>query len=312
MRPAISIILFTTLIGTAQGLFVALYGIDLGARLGWVDRLPASLSVLAYTLCASFLAAGLVASFFHLGHPLRGWRAIVMWRSSWLSREVIVLPLFAVGVVAHAWTCAYFPGASGWTGLVVLVLCATLFVCTGMIYACLKFLQEWNTPLTVLNFVLLGMASGFTLAAAFAALAWQRLAAPLGAGALGLTLAAWMVRAAILARNASLKPKSTLNSATGLTQRHVVQKSQGMTGSSFANQEFFHGRSAGFLRWVKCLFLACTFVIPLLLIAAGLAAGQHGWLIPAFVTQYLGLLAERWFFFAQARHPQNLYYQTVS
>ena len=24
------------------------------------------------------------------------------------------------------------------------------------------------------------------------------------------------------------------------------------------------------------------------------------------------LLAERWFFFAQARHPQNIYYQAVS
>jgi hypothetical protein len=30
------------------------------------------------------------------------------------------------------------------------------------------------------------------------------------------------------------------------------------------------------------------------------------------VLQYLGLLAERWFFLAQARHPQNLYYQTIS
>jgi DMSO reductase anchor subunit len=26
----------------------------------------------------------------------------------------------------------------------------------------------------------------------------------------------------------------------------------------------------------------------------------------------LGLLAERWFFFAQANHPQNLYYQNIS
>jgi hypothetical protein len=24
------------------------------------------------------------------------------------------------------------------------------------------------------------------------------------------------------------------------------------------------------------------------------------------------LLAERWFFLAQARHPQNVYYQTIS
>ena len=31
----------------------------------------------------------------------------------------------------------------------------------------------------------------------------------------------------------------------------------------------------------------------------------------AFALQYAGLLAERWFFFAQANHPQNLYYQAV-
>ena len=35
-------------------------------------------------------------------------------------------------------------------------------------------------------------------------------------------------------------------------------------------------------------------------------------LVMAFLLQYLGLLAERWFFFAQANHPQNLYYQTIS
>ena len=27
--------------------------------------------------------------------------------------------------------------------------------------------------------------------------------------------------------------------------------------------------------------------------------------------QQAGLLAERWYFFAEAKHPQNLYYQTV-
>jgi DMSO reductase anchor subunit len=35
-------------------------------------------------------------------------------------------------------------------------------------------------------------------------------------------------------------------------------------------------------------------------------------LILAFVVQYIGLLAERWFFFAQANHPQNLYYQSIA
>ncbi len=35
-------------------------------------------------------------------------------------------------------------------------------------------------------------------------------------------------------------------------------------------------------------------------------------LAAAFAVQYTGLVAERWFFFAQANHPQNLYYQAVS
>ena len=47
--------------------------------------------------------------------------------------------------------------------------CIALYVCTAMIYACLKFLQEWHSPLTVANFILLGSASGLTLAAALAA-----------------------------------------------------------------------------------------------------------------------------------------------
>ena len=53
-------------------------------------------------------------------------------------------------------------------GVVGTVLAFALFVCTAMIYACLPFLREWASPLTVVNYTLLGGASGFTLAAAFA------------------------------------------------------------------------------------------------------------------------------------------------
>jgi len=34
--------------------------------------------------------------------------------------------------------------------------------------------------------------------------------------------------------------------------------------------------------------------------------------VVAFIIQYLGLLAERWYFFAEAKHPQNLYYQCIA
>ena len=48
------------------------------------------------------------------------------------------------------------------------------------------------------------------------------------------------------------------------------------------------------------------------LAAAGRSEASAGLLLGAFAVQYVGLLAERWFFFAQAKHPQNLYYQAVS
>ena len=76
MNPAWSIILFTTMAGSAQGLVVALAvaclaGADLGRA--FVGGLLAAATVL--------LVAALVASFFHLGHRMRAWRAALMWRT---------------------------------------------------------------------------------------------------------------------------------------------------------------------------------------------------------------------------------------
>ena len=48
-----------------------------------------------------------------------------------------------------------------------------------------------------------------------------------------------------------------------------------------------------------------------LLAWALLSGSALAWLL-ALASQAAGLLAERWFFFAQARHPQNIYYQAVS
>jgi DMSO reductase anchor subunit len=52
--------------------------------------------------------------------------------------------------------------------------------------------------------------------------------------------------------------------------------------------------------------------VPLALLAAGLGGGVFPALLAAaFLVQYAGLPAERWFFFAQANHPQSLYYQRI-
>jgi sulfite dehydrogenase (quinone) subunit SoeC len=313
MHPAFSVIFLTTLIGVGQGLFLALYLAEAATLFG---LLPAQEGRWFYAvgsaLALGFLAAGLLASFFHLGHPERAWRSAAMWRTSWLSREVIVLPAFMAAVCAYGLAHHLGLGGTLLLGALGVLLCFALFVCTGMIYACLKFLQEWATPLTVVNYILLGCASGLTFAAAFAAITGSGLASVYGQWAVGLTLAALCTRAASLLRNRRLKSKSSLQTAIGIKHPRIAQKAQGFMGGSFNTREFFHGRSPQALRAVKWVFLLLTFVLPACLLLAGMALHAPLLLPAAFATQYLGLIAERWYFFAQANHPQNLYYQSIS
>jgi DMSO reductase anchor subunit len=126
------------------------------------------------------------------------------------------------------------------------------------------------------------------------------------------TLLGLVTRGASLVRNRRLKYKSSLQTAIGVRHMRIEQKAQGAMGGSFNTREFFHGRSRAAMKIIKYAFLLLVFVLPVLLLGA--AYGLHSTLLPviAFVVQYLGLLAERFYFFADARHPQNLYYQYIS
>lgn len=312
MKPAFSVVFLTTLSGAAQGLLIALVGVELLARIGVFAGPSQTFFVIGAAVAVALGGLGLIASFFHLGHPERAWRAIAMWRTSWLSRECLCLPAF-LGCAA-LYGLAHWLGAT-WSlaiGLIGVLAAAALFVCTAMIYACLRFLQEWATPLTLVNFVLLGCASGFTLASAGAAWLAPSLAAGLAACACTLTLAGCVARVASLQRNARLRPKSTVQCATGIKGPNVVQKSRGFTAGAFNLREFFHGQTVQAIRRIKWTFLIGAFGVPFVLMLAGIGAQSATLFCVAFVTQYLGLVAERWFFFAEARHPQNIYYARAS
>ena len=325
MHPAFSVIFFTTLAGAGQGMFLALYT---GQLYSVFKLLPTENAVGFYALgsliALVLLVGGLISSFFHLGRPERAWRSAAMWRTSWLSREVIILPAFigsvAVWGLIHymGWNPVLFTFSSGieidlslLVGAVATLLCFTLFLCTGMIYACIKQLQEWATPLTVINYILLGGASGFMLATAFAAAQGSGMTWFFGGWAVILTLLAFVSRSASLFRNARIKHKSSVQTAIGIRHAHIEQKAQGAMAGSFNTREYFHGASKRKYKNIKWAFLALVFPVPLILVSIGLGAQLIGLLVAAFVVQYIGLLMERWFFFAQANHPQNLYYQTV-
>jgi DMSO reductase anchor subunit len=327
MHPAFSVIFLTTLIGVGQGLFLALYS---GQIYSMMKLLPAqdsqSFYALGSLLALGFLVVGLFASFFHLGRPMRAWRSSSQWRTSWLSREVIILPTTML-LIAFYGVIHYF----GWTqplfilvktqpidlsliiGTLATLSTFILFICTSMIYASLRFLQEWYNPLTIINYILLGTASGFTLAAVFSAIVGADVVGFYVLWAIILTIAAFITRAFSLLRNRRITPKSNLQTAIGMRHTIIAQKAQGAMGGSFNTREFFHHESSTQLKTIKNTFLLLVFPIPILLLLAAASGMAPLYLaIAAFVIQYLGLIAERWYFFTEGRHPQNLYYQSVA
>jgi DMSO reductase anchor subunit len=241
VNPACSVVFFTTLAGVAQGLVVALATAALaGLAVG------AGFTAAMLALAAALLVASLGCSFLHLGRPERAWRAATMWRTSWLSREVIVLPAFiaivglwCAAVQTHAvpgWTRFAFPG-------VALALAALLWLCTAMIYACLRFIEEWAHPLTLAGFVLIGLSSGFLLATAAAHVAGEgALARWSGPAALVATILAGGVRLLALRRNA--RPASLDAAvAAGVRVSAAGATSMGVSAGSFNTREFFHRAS---------------------------------------------------------------------
>ena len=222
-----------------------------------------------------------------------------------------------IGVVALWWLAAVAGASAIWLATLLpalaLVTATLLWLCTAMVYACLRFIEEWAHPLTFVNFVLIGLSSGFLLFAALAASSGDvEVVKSLGPAALLLTVAAGAGRALALQRNAGLRHRSTLQSATGIRAPRLVQTSMGMSAGSFNTREFFHRASQAALRRIRLALFVLGFALPALLALLAIATGSivAWWL--AVLVQLPGLLADRWLFFAQAKHPQNLYYQVVS
>src|SRR5689334_433458 len=96
MRPAYSVILFTTLSGAGYG-FLAVVAVLLA--LGGEAPKP----ILLIGTALAMVTAGLLASTFHLGRRERAWRAFSQWRTSWLSREAVMAMVTYATVVPVVW-----------------------------------------------------------------------------------------------------------------------------------------------------------------------------------------------------------------
>jgi DMSO reductase anchor subunit len=307
MHPAFSVIFFTVSSGAGYGLFML---IALANALGLV-KMDVSTVIIGGILALVLITAGLLSSTLHLANPKNAWRAVMRFKTSWLSREGVFAILFYPVALLYL-LGVYITQNQGnalvtFLGLAVVVLALATVFSTGMIYGCLKTIRQWNTALTPANYILLGLASGavllsFLLAAAGAS------AAPMAGVAAGLLLIAAITKA-IYYFWVKQVTGPTINTATGFTRAKVRLFDTGNTAGTFLTDEFGYQADATFLRNLKGAVFGLAFIVPLFLMLL-MANGHLGWMgaFLAVLSVLAGLGVERWLFFAEARHVVRLYH----
>jgi DMSO reductase anchor subunit len=129
--------------------------------------------------------------------------------------------------------------------------------------------------------------------------------------AIVLSITGLASRFVTLLRNKNLRSPTTLQSAIGIHHPSIRQMAQGAMGGSFNTRAFIHTYGATVVKLARRFFLLAAFAVPVILLILSNEASMV-LCTAAFVIQYIGLLAERWYFFIEAEHPQNVYYQMIS
>jgi len=115
---------------------------------------------IALTLILALTAFTLNISVLHLGRPAYAWRALKMWRRSWLSREVLLFGLFFVALVSltsDAWLSTLHVLSIPMVLFFFKVLAPMLGI-AGILASAYIYLvparPAWNTPHTPVDFLL--------------------------------------------------------------------------------------------------------------------------------------------------------------
>lgn len=311
MHPAFSVIFFTTASGAGYGLLFLL------CLLGAAGRFPPDpwFGVIAFGLAFGLVSAGLLSSTFHLGHPERAWRAFTQWRSSWLSREGVaaIVTYVPTGVfAAAAILLGRTEGIFAAVAIVGALSCAVTVYCTAKIYASLRAIPRWTSAWVVPGYLLLGLATG-ALLLTFLTHVFGAAQRSIDSLTFAAFAAAALVKTSYWRSMLATSGESTAASATGLGRPGLVRLLDAPhTESNYLLQEMGYRvarRHADRLRIIAGLLL---FAVPLAstLGTTILGPGTTAVFVAGIsvLSASIGVLIERWLFFAEARHTVTLYY----
>jgi sulfite dehydrogenase (quinone) subunit SoeC len=312
VHPAYSVIVFTTASGAGYGLLVWLALSRIVPALGPPDGVA---TLISFAVSFALITVGLISSTLHLGRPERAWRAMSQWRTSWLSREgVLAIVTYPIaGLFGLVWFLS--GGQSGWLGLLAVATTAfalaTLY-CTGMIYACLATVRAWYRGDVPAIYIALGLATGgilFNLLGVMFAGSTQPAAIILTLAALA---AAFVLKSQYWSSIDTAARSRTMEAATGLgTFGKVRTLDPPHSRANFVMREMGFEVARKHAMKLRQLVQVALFAIPAVCLILALLIG--GALVVALmavstVSAAIGVLTERWLFFAEAEHVVTLYY----
>ncbi len=251
---------------------------------------------------------GGLSSIFHM-HRLAGAKYVLrQLKTSWLSREALSTGVYMLMVALTVLAHLLAPPATGlWQVLSVLaaILGIAAVYITSMLYATIRAMRSWHSPLTVLVFFGASALSGELWAWAIAGIMHR---SPRGLeGALWVLLTIMAVLKALQVRNFREAEHTVMSSTgTGLAQKPYRVMDTGTTKPPYRHQtqiwpmltstQKFGGYGA---------MAAGIWIIPVITLLTG--SGLMADLFTA-VAGSLGLIVERWMFFGDATHSSRVWF----
>ena len=155
-HPHWPLVVMTVLTQLAVGAFTTI----------WLSQVFGAAAHLGTAALASLIVGGLAlsASTLHLGRPIHAYRAIRMWRRSWLSREVLLFSAFSGIAGAYAAVLWFGLPGGGYIGALTVAVGIAGVTSSACIYR-VPSRPAWNTPYTLLQFNLTAAVLGPLFAA---------------------------------------------------------------------------------------------------------------------------------------------------
>ena len=310
MKPDSAVIFFTVVSGAGYGILITLSILMLKSEIFFYTNTKIIFSIASFCLIVS----GLFSSTIHLGHPLRAWRALSQWKSSWLSREGVaaIFTFVPMLIFFYFWI---FTELNYFKNLFIFLtgICSIITIfCTAKIYSSLKTIPAWNNPFVniiyIINAIITGSIISFFILYFFNIDLFflNNFIIIVSMLALLLKLSYWY----------SIKKNKTsdIGSATGLGKASKVDFFEGPhTGKNFLTSEMVNNlkkTKSLFLRFVFCIF---TYIMPAYYIynKNDIIISEHASLAVIIIIvclSIIGMFIERWLFFIESKHTVSLYY----